>query len=140
MRFFKPGPNGLLIVALIYLLAGGGLPSGLALCLGYDGHVAFETLAQAGGCASELEDGPSCCACESKAFEVCDHCGSCIDIAPLSSGKVSNSTFSSFLFVAFSRFPAGMHDAAIPSSRTIPPDVPLFVSSLAALRTTVLLI
>jgi len=126
----------LLILALIYLIAGGSLPSGLALCLGYDGHMAIETLGQ-GGCAPGLENDVSC---SGEAVDPCDPCGRCIDIVPYSSSAVFKLTFSSLLVVAYSRIPAGVRDSAIPSFRTIPPDVPLSVPSLVSLRTTVLLI
>lgn len=81
MRLFHSKILSLLVSLLILLVAGQGVASGFVLCVGEDGHSAFEQ-AWAGSC---LPAEPSCPA-EAEEHYFCsasthDHCGSCQDFS-----------------------------------------------------------
>jgi hypothetical protein len=68
-----------LICLLVLLVAGQGVASGFALCVGEDGHSAFEQ-ARAGSCVPAEPSFPAedNCSCS---FSTHDHCGSCQDFS-----------------------------------------------------------
>lgn len=88
----------LLHLTLIYLFFGGGVPSGLAFCFGYDGHIAFEAFNVTGDCASGVERNHPTTNQVSQ-FENDSHCGVCFDVIQVFSRsttafKIDTSLFS----------------------------------------------
>jgi hypothetical protein len=133
--------NILLPLALIYLFFGGGVPSGLAFCFGYDGHIAFEVFNVTGDCASSIESN-HLTTNQVRHYENDSHCGVCFDVVPVISRSTAAFKIDTSLFsYPISLFLSEMCCNGDPVSKVLfsPATFPA-TSHLVSIRTTILLI
>ena len=117
------------VLALVFVIAGGGLPMGLALCIGDDGHVAIEAFAPSGKCEDTGSSDLAWSAPDG------DHCGTCLDVASVIQEGSLTSRYDFAVFDIASHYALEPHyDASARTSnqsiQTIHPQYPsLFLRS-----------